>query len=299
MMRKAVFTSSISRRKGAGELVRYFRSSPRALLLGAVVCLVVIAGLFLGARAYWRSDEGELRRAAEAWDSRDYEVAAREYEIYLRGNLSGPESEEARFQLANIYYLNLRRYDQARAHYQFLLSEAPSYERAELVRERLAQVLAELGRSYEAIAEYELLGPEDTTSRRRIRLRIADLYFDQKNYSQALTEYAKVTNGTGYDDLSERAYLREATIYHIARNQYREALPIYQKLASETGDGDMRLRAVYNIADCLAGLSQFDEAIRTLREIKDEAEQNYIRRRVAELEQLKRETAQAQGSMKP
>ncbi len=275
------------------------RSSPRALLLGAIVCLAIVAGLFLGARAYWHSDESELRRAAEAWDSGDYEVAAREYESFLRGNPSGAEAEEARLQLANIYYLNLHRYDRARAHYQALLSEAPSYEKVELVRERLAEVLSELGRSYEAIAEYELLSPEDATRRRRIRLRIADLYFDQKNYSQALTEYAKVTEGAGYDDLSERAYLREATIYHVARSQYREALPIYQKLAAETDDGDMRLRAIYGIADCFAGLSQFDDAIGTLREVKDAAEQAYIRRRVAEFEQHKRETARAQNSMKP
>ena len=282
----------------ANELIRRLRSSPRSLLLGSLVCLSVIAGLFLAARAYWPGDESELRRAAEAWDSGDYETAAKEYEKYLEINPSSAEAKEARFQLANIYYLNLRRYDQARAHYQTFLSETPSHEKTEIVRERLAEVLAELGRSYEAIAEYELLNPTDTTVRRRIRLRIADLYFDQKNYSQALTEYAKVTEQASYDDLSERAYLREATIYHIARNQYREALPIYQKLASETQDGDMRLRAVYNIADCFAGLSQFDDAIGTLREIREAGEQDYIRRRVAELEQQKRETAQAQSSMK-
>ena len=279
------------------KFIGRLRSSPRALLLGSLILLAAVVAIF-SVRAFWPGEEGELTRAAEAWDSGDYETAAEEYERFLQRNSDDAQSQEARFQLANVYYLNMQRYDEARAHYQTLLNEDPSYSKADTARERLGDVLAELGRSYEAIAEYESLDPQDEARRRRIRLRIADLYFDQKNYSQALTEYAKVTESANYDDLSERAYLREATIYHLARNEYRQALPIYEKLASETDDADMRRRAVYGIVDCYAGLFQFEDAIRTLREIKDEADQSYVKRRIAELEQQRRETAQAQSEMK-
>lgn len=250
----------------------------------------------MAAGACRQSAEGSLKRAAEAWDSGDYRAAAEEYERYLEQDPSGEKSSEARFQLANIYYLNLHRYEQARAHYKTLLDQDPSHANAMTARERLAEVLVELGRSYEAIGEYENLNPQDANERRRIRLRIADLYFDQKNYSQALTEYEKVTGPAAFDELSELAYLREVSIYN-ARAQYQQALTIYEKLASESDDPKVRLRVAYGIADAQAGLYRFDEAIKTLRAIKDEREQAYIARRVAEMEQQKREAAEARTGL--
>lgn len=240
-----------------------------------------------------RDVEQSRRRAVEAWDSGDYKLAAEEYERYLEKDPEGEKAAEARFQLANIYYFKLQRYDQARANYTAFLERNHAHANAQLARERLAEVLGEMGRSYEAIAEYENLNPQSPDERRRIRLRIADLYFAQRNYSQALTEYEKVIEKVAYDELSEQAYLREASIYHIERGQYQQALPVYQMLATASSDAGVRVRALYGLADCYGGLYQFDEAIKTLREIKEDREQTDVARRVAALEQQKREAAQA------
>src|SRR6185503_16293558 len=150
---------------------------------------LIIALLAATGSACKRTAEHTLERASSAWDSGDYSVAAEEYERYLEQNPTGEQSLDTRFKLANTYYFNLHRLDQARAHYSELLNQDSTNTNAHLARERLAEVLGELGRSYEAIEAYEDLSPRDATERRRIRLRIADLYFDQKNYSQALTEY--------------------------------------------------------------------------------------------------------------
>jgi len=265
--------------------------SPRLPLAVALILAAILAG------ACHRGAERPLIRAVEAWDSGDYQRAAEEYERYLYQSPDGEKASEARFQLANIYYFKLRRFDQARSLYAAFLEQSPSNPDAPLARERLAEVLGEMGRSYEAIAEYENLNPQNEDERRRIRLRIADLYFAQRNYSQALTEYEKVIEKVPYDEMSEQAYLREASIYHIERSQYQQAVPIYHKLASESGDAKVRLRATYGLADCYAGLYQFDEAIKTLRSIKEESEQPDVARRVAELEQQKREAAQARSGL--
>jgi len=249
------------------------------------------------ASACKRDTEQSLTRAVEAWDSGDYKLAAEEYELYLSKYPTSQKAPEARVQLANIYYFKLGRYDQARANYTVFLEQNSSHPNAPLARERLAEVLGEMGRSYEAIAEYENLNPQDSAERRRIRLRIADLYFAQRNYSQALTEYEKVIEQVAYDELSEQAYQREASIYHIERGQYQQALPVYQKLASMSGDPKVRVRAMYGLADCYAGLYQFDDAIRTLRVLKDDAGQAAISRRVAELEQQKRDAAEAKNGL--
>lgn len=239
-----------------------------------------------------------MKRGAEAWDSGDYQGAAEEYEQYLERYPSNQQSLEARFQLANIYYLNLQRYEQARLHYREFLDQDPANPKAYTARERLAGVLADLGRSYEAIAEYENLNPNEREERRRIRLLIADLYYNQKNYSQALTEYEKVIEEADFDDLSEQAYLREATIYN-ARSQYKQALDVYQRLSSQATDPESKRRAIYGIAEAYAGLYQFDEAIKALKQIKDESEQSYTASRIAEMEQKKRETAQARSGLQP
>ncbi|HLF82901.1 MAG TPA: tetratricopeptide repeat protein, partial [Blastocatellia bacterium] len=244
-----------------------------------------------------RDAEQSLTRAVEAWDSGDFKLAAEEYERYLEKDPSSEKASAARFQLANIYYFKLQRYDQARANYTAFLEGNPAHSNAQLARERLAEVLGEMGRSYEAIAEYENLNPQNGNERRRIRLRIADLYFAQRNYSQALTEYEKVVEKVPYDELSEQAYLREASVYHIERGQYQQAIPIYQRLASDSSDPKVRVRAAYGLADCYGGLYQFDEAIKTLRSIKEESEQADVARRVAELEQQKREAAQARSGL--
>lgn len=269
--------------------------SRRCVRLRLIVCLSFSAALL--AAACKQDSENIVGRAVEAWDLGDYKLAAERYELYLYRNPTGQKSPEARFQLANIYYFKLRGYDQARAHYTAFVEQNPSHPSAQLARERLAEVLGEMGRSYEAIAEYENLNPQDSGERRRIRLRIADLYFAQRNYSQALTEYEKVIERVPYDELSEQAYLREASIYHIERGQYQQALPVYQKLESMSGDPKVRVRAAYGLADCYAGMYQFDEAIKTLRAIKDDPEQADIGRRVAELEQQKREAAQARSGL--
>jgi tetratricopeptide (TPR) repeat protein len=258
------------------------------------VALILLCGVFIS--ACQKKKDGSVAHAVEAWDSGDYQTAAEEYERYLQVYPTGEQSVEARFQLANVYYLNLHKYEQARTHYKEFLNQSPAHANAQAARERLAEVLSELGRSYDAIAEYENLNPQDEKERRRIRLRIADLYYDQKNYSQSLTEYMKVTENAGYDELSEQAYLREASILHITRNQYKQAIPIYQKLADETSDKNLYRRAMYGIADCYAEMLELDQAVKTLREIKDEAEQSYINKRIAELESRKREAAQARNA---
>jgi tetratricopeptide (TPR) repeat protein len=243
-----------------------------------------------------RDATGILEQATAAWDAGDYAQAAEAYERYLYQHPTGEPSLAARFKLANIYYLNLHRYEPARAHYQEFLRQDASHAEAATARERLAEVLAELGRIYEAVSEYENLNPSDPGERRRIRLKIAGLYFDQKDFSQALTEYQKVIDTSEYDDLSEQAYSRQASIY-VTRNQYQPALDAYQKLAANSHDAQVQTRAQFGLADCYADLSQYDEAIKALRAIKDEREHAHVAQRISELEQQKREAAQARSGL--
>lgn len=271
--------------------------SARRQTLIVLLLSLLIGALIFGATGCKYSAEQTLQRASDAWDSGDYELSSQLYELYLNRPHDADKELDARFRLGNIYYLNLHKYDQALQQYQAFLGHAPYDPRSPIARERAGDVLAELGRSYQAISQYENINPEDPKERRRIRLRIADLYFGEKNFSQALTEYQKLTDAAPYDEFSERAYLREASIYQLERSQYQQAIPIYQKVVVQTSDPKVRTTAMFAMSECYSGLYQFDQAVQTLRSIKDSNEQGYIDRRIAELETQKRE--QQHGEMTP
>src|SRR5262245_60576892 len=75
-----------------------------------------------------------LEQAEDAWDSGDYKQSAQLYERFLEQEPAGVRAADARYQLANIYYFNLRRFDQARANYAAFLEQDPGNQNAPMAR---------------------------------------------------------------------------------------------------------------------------------------------------------------------
>ena len=100
-----------------------------------------------------------------------------------------------------------------------------------------------------------------------------------------------------YDALTEQALLREASILHRTRNQFKQALPIYQRIADETEVPKVRVIALKDISECQAEMLEIDAAIKTLRSIDDSSEQAYVSKRIAELENRRREASEARNAM--
>jgi tetratricopeptide (TPR) repeat protein len=234
-------------------------------------------------------------RAREAWTDQDYAGAAAAYEEYLSDDPQGPEAEDAAFLLADIYYHNLKQYDRARDHYATFLERYPGSAHAYEARERLAEVQVELKDLKAAIAEYERLLEEhpDTPERRKIRATIADLYFQGNDFDQAEVEYDRVVADAPYDEVTEQALLRLASIYHLIRGQDERAVPVLDRVASLTDDPAVRRTTLYTLSETFAALFRYDEAIATLQRIDDPAEAQYVAARRAELERQKKEHADA------
>ena len=232
-----------------------------------------------------------LERARSAAEDQDYSTAAAAYEEYLAEAPEEPEAEEARFRLADIYYIKLKQYERARDHYAALLEQYPGSEHDYDARRRLAEVNVELRNPVEAIAQYERLVADHphTGERRKVRVAIADLYFDSNDVSQAEIEYKRVIAGAPYDELTEHSLLRMASIYRKIRGQHERALELYDRVAASTPDPVVRRQALYSLSEAYAELFRFDKAIATLGRIDDPAEAEYVARRVAELERQRRE----------
>src|SRR5437868_7031015 len=94
----------------------------RYLFTAASFCIAFLVFGIIFISACHKRKEGSMVHAVEAWDSGDYSTAAEEYEHFLQSYPTGEPSLEARFQLANVYYYNLKKYEQARVHYKEFLN---------------------------------------------------------------------------------------------------------------------------------------------------------------------------------
>jgi tetratricopeptide (TPR) repeat protein len=260
----------------------------RAIVTACALAVLVTAGCGL-------VPAPARERARDAWVVADYETSAAAYEEYLAEGPEGPEAEEAELQLADIYYHNLKLYDRARDRYVMFLGKYPDSPRAYEARQRLAEVYVELRALPEAIAQYEqlLAVRPDTPDRRRIRSEIANLYVEHQDPAQAELEYQRVVEGAEYDELSEQALLRIASINHRILGRNERALPIYERLAGSTPDPVVRRNALYGLTDAYAELFRYDEAIATLKRVDDPAEADYVAKRTVELERQKKDHADA------
>jgi tetratricopeptide (TPR) repeat protein len=247
--------------------------------------------LFAAACGTHAMSERDLAR--EAWLDGDYEEAAAGYESYLADHAGEPEAEEARFMLAGTYHHNLKQFDRARDHYVIFLDQYPASPHAYEARKQLAEVYVELGSPRDAIAHFERLLQEhpSTPDARKVRSTVADLYFDENDFNQAELEYSRVVENAPYDELTEQAMLRLASIYHLMRHEGERAIPLYERIAEATSDPAVKRTALHSLSQVYADLFRFDEAISTLRRIDDPAEADYVAERAAELERQKAEHA--------
>jgi tetratricopeptide (TPR) repeat protein len=248
-------------------------------LLPAAYCLLLTAHCLLFASCRSRA---LLEQAQQAWDGGDFAGAAARYEEFIKASPQHERAVDAHFNAANIYLLNLKQYDRAAEHYIHIIEDFPKSPHVYKARQRLAECYAAQGKRREAISEYEniLTFFPDTGDRRRIRLAIADLYYEQ-DLSQALVEYQKVVKDAAYDELAERAYLRIGGI-RVLRDEFTDAIPAYQMVDQNTKDAAIRRQARYGLADCYERVFDFDAAVKVLEETSpDPQNPDYIQKRVA------------------
>jgi len=250
--------------------------------------ILILLGLWLLAAGCSRG--AMLDRAQDAWDSGDYEKSAQYYEEFLRENPQSDKAAHARFLVATICQRDLRQYDRAIQHFIHLIEDFPKSPDAYEARLRLSECYAAVGKNREAISEYEsvLLFARDEKERRRIRLNIADLYYDMNDLGQAVAEYVKVTAKAPYDELAERAWLRIGGI-RLLRDEFDEAIPAYQTVADKTADPTIRRVARFGLADCYERTFQYDQAVSTLEGTEpDPRSPDYIRQRIDSIREQQR-----------
>jgi tetratricopeptide (TPR) repeat protein len=273
----------------------------RPEMLPRATCLLLVALVLLPLTGCRKKGTALLEQGQLAWDNNDYETASVRFEEYLKEDASSSQAEKARLQLANLYLYNLRKYDLAKQHYIHLIEDFPKSAELGVFHQRLAESYAGSKDYRAAIQEYEnlLLVLPDFPEKRRIRLLIADRYFDLNELGQSLAEYEKVINGVAFDDLAQRAYLRKGGI-HMIRDEFDAALSAFQMIANSTNDSMVRRTARYSMADCYERTFKFDDAVKVLEGTEpDPKTPDYIAKRVTAIreQQKLRQLAAPNGTM--
>lgn len=268
--------------RGEGET---FSPSP-LLPISLSLCFFFIA-LCLGGC----SRQALLDQAQTAWDGGDYKTAAACYEEYLKKTPQGDRAAYARLQAATVCRRDLKEYDRAIQHYLHFIEDFPKSPGIYQARLDLADCYAVTQKFREAINENESALPmaSGETERRRIRLKIADQYYELKDLGQALAEYQKVIKDAAYDESSELAMLKIGGI-HTLRDEFDEAVPSYRTVAEHTQDAALRRMTRFRLADCYERTFQYDLAVKTLQETEpDPASPNYISQRIAAIQEQARQ----------
>jgi len=232
-----------------------------------------------------------LDNAQAAWDRADYAAAADYYEQFLKESPQSDKAEFARLRAATVCQRDLKQYDRAIQHYIHFIEEFPKSPDIVQARMQLGACYGLINRHREAIGEYEGVLPKigDGNERRRLRLNIADMYFDLNDRGQALAEYQKVVADTPYDGLAERAYLRIGGI-RLLRDEYEDAIPAYETVAANTKDQVVRRAARFGMADCYERTFQYDRAVQTLEQTEpDPKSPDYIQQRIANVREQQRQ----------
>ncbi|MGH9936646.1 MAG: tetratricopeptide repeat protein [Blastocatellia bacterium] len=232
-----------------------------------------------------------LDSAQAAWDRADYTAAVGYYEQFLQENPRSDKAEFARLRAATICQRDLKQYDRAIQHYIHFIEEFPKSPDVVQARTQLGACYGLTDRHREAISEYEGVLPKisDGNERRRLRLNVADMYFDLNDRGQALAEYQKVVGDASYDDLAERAYLRIGGI-RLLRDEYEDAIPAYETVAANTKDPMVRRSARFGMADCYERTLQYDKAVQTLEQTESDSKSpGYIQQRIANIREQQRQ----------
>lgn len=243
-----------------------------------IVCLLLLICLVA---AGCRTKDALLTDAQAAWDREDWKTAVSRYEEFLQDSSPSTQVAEVHFKTANIYYLNLKEYDRAAEHYIRLIEDSPDFKDMELAYLRLAECHVEVKKFREAISEYENLLKTfpDTPNRRKIRLEIANLYYEYDK-SQALVEYQKVVKDAPYDSLAEKAYLRLGGVRQL-RNEFEAAIAPYQAVVDNTQDANVRRQTRDQLATCYENAGKYDEAIKILEQTEpDPTAPDYFKKRI-------------------
>lgn len=238
--------------------------------------ILLVLALFFGGLLYTTTRlestlETDFSKAAIAVSARDYQQALDYYEGIYRRNPTFHLAGQALYQSAEIKNLYQKRYPEALLNYLSLQQKYP--EEYALVRNaqlRIAEIYKNRQRDYQrAAAEYRKalgLGVENPD---RVQYEIADSYFRQEAYNQAVEAFVELRRNYPQSSLLAEAGYRVATVYSLL-GESDAAIESFREVMSRWPTSPYAVEARFGLAAVLEERDNFAEALSLLHSLRGE-----------------------------
>jgi len=236
-----------------------------------LVLVLFFGGLLYTTNRLESSLEENFSKAGMAVGARDYQQALDYYEGIYRRNPTFHLAGQALYQSAEIKNLYQKRYPEALLDYLSLQQKYP--EEYTLVRNaqlRIAEIYKNRQRDYlHAAAEYRKaldLGVENPD---RIQYEIADSYFRQEAYKQAVEAFAELQRNYPQSPLLAEAGYRVATVYSLL-GESEAAIENFREVMGRWPTSPYAIEARFGLAAVLEERDNFAEALSLLHSLRGE-----------------------------
>jgi len=239
-------------------------------VLSSVVIFAIASLIFV-------RDQNEVRisfdRAREVWRNEEYFKAAQLFLEVVRKYPHSDLADDALWEVATTYYLNLYDIPTAIEYFERLTVEYPDSRMAPEAHKYLAEIFdKDLNEPFSAVhhwreaLQYNL--PREQVG--EIRLWMGDALFKQGEISEASEQYQLVRSQSDRQDQVCQALLRIGIVFQV-KKQYEESIEIFREVVADQACADIVLQAKFLLIESYEAVDQLNEAIAVAESI-DESE---------------------------
>ncbi len=229
-------------------------------VLAAIAIFVVSSWVFV-------RKEHEVKvcfdRAREVWRNEDYFEAARLFREIVRLYPRSGLADDALWEVATTYYLNLYDIPSAIEFFQQLTSEYPDSPMAPEAHKYLAEIFdkdlnepSSAVLHWKAALEYDL--PEDQVS--EIRLSMGDALFKQEEINEASEQYQLVRSRAKGAKYVCQALIRIGIVFQV-KKKYEESIEVFREVVENKACLNSVLQAKLLLIESYEAEDQLNEAI--------------------------------------
>lgn len=253
--------------------------------------ILLVLVLFFGGLLYTTNRlestlEADFSKAAVAVGDKDYQQALDYYEGIYRRNPMFHLAGQALYQSAEIKNLYQKRYPEALIDYLSLQQKYPDeYALIRSSQLRIAEIYKNRQHDYlRAAGEFRKaldLGVENPD---RIQYEIADSYFRQEAYSQAVEAFVELRRNYPQSSLLAESGYRTATVYSLL-GEGEAAIESFREVMGRWPDSPYAVEARFGLAAVLEERDNFTEALSLLQSLRGEyANADALKKKIEMLE---------------
>jgi TolA-binding protein len=243
----------------------------------------------VGAWLYFQTESEvavQITRAQAHWREGAYRKAIKLYEAVYQHHPKSQYADDALWEMANVYYVNLYDADHALLYFRKLTAQYPDGPLAADAHLKLAEIyeveLGDLAQAAEHLDQALLAQNVSLDFRRSTLFKMAGVHVKMDQFEQALRKFQLVIGERPDDHLAQQARNRIGTIYQIT-NQYEKSLVFFGAVSKYTDCSECRVESHLGLIESYEFLGDLGKALETadsipVQDFSQERKQELLKR---------------------